>query len=73
MIKITREQVSEHSVHEFVAEASELGWPPGLVPREIMTDLGNGQNLLYRRSFPDNGGWAWTQANGCVTLTVFND
>lgn len=39
---ITAEMASEVEVHSFVADASDLGWPPGACPRTIETTMGNG-------------------------------
>lgn len=68
---IDRSQVVEESFHEFAAEASELGWPPGYRPSMLTTDLGNGQNFVLT-AFDDRA-FIYQQSAGCITLTVFND
>jgi hypothetical protein len=76
MCSITREMVDQGVVietqpHSFCAEASCLGLPPGHVPSQIGTDLGNGMPFFLQRF--DDVGVHYSQAAGCVRLTVFND
>lgn len=77
-IFVSRERVQEHQVHRFTAWASELGLRPGQWPSTLTTDLGNGQPL-YRSHValsPDGTevqSVCYSQALGCITLTVFND
>lgn len=70
--KITTDLVTETRLHHFVGEASTLGWPVGQVPVAIDTDLGN--KMPFMLTFVDEDGTAnFRQANGCITLKVFND
>lgn len=63
--------------HLFVAEASELGFLPGIWPERLRTKLGNGMPFIRRSKKVDADGdieWVtYDQANGCVRLRVFND
>jgi hypothetical protein len=69
--RVDRSQVVEESIHEFAAEASELGWPPGYLPTVLATNLGNGQPFMLN-AFDDRA-FVYQQSAGCITLTVFND
>ena len=69
---ITRNNVSASSDPDsFIAEASELRWPVGHVPRVLTTDLGNGGELLLVSCDEDQ--FEYRQKHGRVSLTVFND
>lgn len=69
--------VSETQPHEFHAEASSLGLPPGMWPPSLATRMGN--SLPFVRSHLEadlDGELLWVeyrQAAGCITLRVFND
>lgn len=68
----SRDLCQEARIHEFVVEASGLRLPPGVWPAELPTDLGNGRPFI--RVYPDcEGGWVYSQANGCISLHVLND
>jgi hypothetical protein len=68
---VTKEHVDEMNSMTFTAEASTLRFPPGSFPKQLDTNLGNGESLhlieltehfaQYRQKF-----------NG-IKLTVFND
>lgn len=67
---------AEAGPHHYVADASELGFPPGQWPAQLDTDLGNGRPFVRSEVEHYRGSVArvvYLQANGCVTLTVFND
>jgi hypothetical protein len=68
--------VIESKVHEFTAEASELGFPVGQFPEKILTDMGNGQAFVRVSEIGRDGDLLWVlyrQALGCISLKVFND
>jgi hypothetical protein len=69
---VTRPYVTEAEPHCFVAEASTLGFPIGGWPARLNTDLGNKLPFILR-SVSDGNFARYEQANGCITLTVFND
>ena len=57
-------------VHRYVAEASDLGFPVGDYPRQLETTMGNGLPfLLWSRTESYS---IYRQANGVITLRVFN-
>ena len=59
-----------------VSEASDLGWPPGLVPPSLtMTERapGNGMPFLLDRRRSDDARFVYAQNLGCTTAIVFND
>lgn len=68
---VTQELVHEDKVHSFSAEASELGLRPGEWPRRLETTLGNGQPFILMSK--KMSGCLYLQANGCISLRVFND
>jgi hypothetical protein len=68
---VTREQVTEYDVHQFSAEASDLQLPVGKYPQQIPTNMGNGLPFILRSACDDYV--IYRQANGCITLRVFND
>lgn len=70
---ITRELVAgtHQQPHRFYADASDLGWAPGYFPEQVDTDLGNG--LPFVKTDQDEDRIRYSQANGCITLVVFND
>jgi len=68
---ITANDVTEVDAHEFVTEASDLGWPVGKFLRVIKTDIGNGLPFMLVGGTPDK--MEYMQANGCTSLTIFND
>lgn len=82
---ITRNDVTEggdtvrglKSGHEFIAEASELGWPPGKWPESAATNLGNTMPFRLTRLEKTPDGEVmyakYFQTLGCIRLTVFND
>lgn len=73
---IERRDVIEYNTHQFCAEASDLGWPPGKVPCSIPTTLGNRQPFLLRRTERREGEavcWHYKQQFGCIELKVYND
>lgn len=68
--------VSEHDVHQFVAEASSLGLHPGMWPTHIDTTLGNKQHFVRAHFEHHDGNLLWArydQALGCISLKIFND
>lgn len=70
---ITHDLVTEFEVHHFVTFATDIGLKPGEWPRNLPTDIGNGQDFLVA-SVGENGQWVnYIQMNGCVRLRVFND
>lgn len=68
---ITEFDVSEYEVGHFNVDASELGWPPGFVPRELTTSMGNKLPLELIRA--DGSAFVYQQLSGCIQLTVYND
>lgn len=76
MAQVTKDNASEHQVHEWIAEASDLGLRPGQWPVELTTDLGNGLPFIREWLGRDDEEVArviYRQANGCIQLTVLND
>jgi hypothetical protein len=63
--------VLETSPFTFSAEASELGWPPGRLPRRLETDMGNGQPFVLDAMSDEMA--TYRQQLGCIELRVFND
>ena len=74
---ITRDNAYESSPHDFVTEASSLGWKPGFWPQQLPTTLGNGRDLVRDSSPTVEGGdligWRYYQMLGCIRLTILND
>ena len=68
---VTKEQVTEYSVHEFVAEASTLCLPVGQFPYSLETNMGNGSPFVIWTATRDYV--IYRQWNGCITLRIFND
>lgn len=57
----------------FVADASDLGVPPGGAPQRIAApDIGNGCDFVLTRVDPD-GTLCYAQEHGCCELRVLND
>lgn len=70
---VNRRNAEEYSLHHFVTESSALQLLPSEWPRRIKTDLGNGQDFLFR-SLEANGEIArYEQGNGCLRLSIYND
>jgi len=73
---VDRNQVIEYEAHKFVVAASDLGLAPGEFPKQIETNLGNGQPLIRKSRVEINGDLievVYWQAFGCVELHVHND
>lgn len=68
---ITENNTSEYEIHKLSAEASELGIPPGLIPMQLTTDMGNKQPFILTHR--GNTAFYYRQGNGCLMLTVFKD
>lgn len=68
---ITDKNAQEHQYHEFTAFASDLGWPPGQVPRVLETTLGNKQPLVLQKV--SEGVFNYRQQFGCILVNIFND
>lgn len=77
---LTLDHVTESEIHKFVAFASDLydacpalrtGWP-----LQISTSIGNGMPLVRKSRSADAEGDTvyvrYQQANGCVSLKIFN-
>ena len=64
-------QVEAIGNDRFVADASELGWPPGHWPPKVETTLGNKQPL--RRVELTDAGAVYKQDFGVVEVQVYND
>ena len=66
-------QVSASSTqdHHYIAEASELRWPPGHIPQIVQTDIGNGQPFILQSA--DEAVFIYRQLCGLALLSVFND
>jgi hypothetical protein len=62
---------TESGIHEWSADASELGLPPGQWPRSLRTQLGNGLSFTLVRLADDRA--TYRQTAGCLVLTVWND
>jgi|HubBroStandDraft_6_1064221.scaffolds.fasta_scaffold00530_22 hypothetical protein len=74
--KATVQNCSEHELHYWVTEASDLGLPVGSFPPQIATDLGNGQPFIYGYADMNEGdvaGVHYYQCNGVLGLLVIND
>jgi hypothetical protein len=68
--------VTEFKPHQFSAEASTLGLAPGEWPESIHTTLGNGMPFMIDHHQVKDGQLWWVkyrQANGCITLLIYND
>jgi len=68
---ITASQVEEVEAHRFIADASDLQWPPGYFPEVLDTSLGN-KLPFYRVSLTAQAA-KYEQHSGCISLTVLND
>jgi hypothetical protein len=71
---IDRSALMEVEPDYFVAEASELQFPPGRWPRiiDVKGGFGNGQ-MLMADSVAADGSRIYKQVLGCVRIRVFND
>lgn len=73
---VDKDDVTETAPHEFVGEASTLGFKPGEWPTSLTTDLGNGHDFK-RVNVDIKGGECrsvtYRQLFGCISLTVLND
>ncbi|MET3996019.1 hypothetical protein ABID65_007691 [Bradyrhizobium sp. S3.9.2] len=68
--------VRECELHKYSAEASTLGIRVGEWPTRIETDLGNGMPFILSHSKSQHGDLLWvtcSQANGCISLRIYND
>lgn len=74
---ITASDVTEHEVHQFSAEASDLRMRHGEWPTSIRTTLGNKQPFIRKSAkmtpSGDLGAVVYAQSMGCITLTIWND
>lgn len=68
---IIQSDLTEVRPHEFVTEASDLGWPAGHWPKRVDVNVGNGQP--FQMYHADETGARYRQLGGCCTLRVFND
>lgn len=61
----------------FVAEASELGWPPGRFERFFILRIGDAEASFELREplivNGETGGWMYSSLCGRFKATVFND
>ena len=71
MLTITNDNASEYKTHDWTADASELGLPPGYFPDSIECSLGNEQDLHLCNV--DGFTATYRQESGCIRLTIFND
>lgn len=69
--------IDEFEPHHFSADACEIGLRPGEWPERLETNIGNGLALMRRtKKLSADGDLMWVtylQANGCVSLRVYND
>lgn len=72
MITVTRELALDAGSARFIAEASELGLPPGVWPCEVATDLGNGRPCKLIGVQPD-GTHVYRQEFGVTRIAILND
>ena len=73
---VTYENCSESEPHFFITEASSLQLQPGNWPSQLATTMGNGMPFLRTKIVEGNGellAVIYRQANGCLSLEVFND
>jgi hypothetical protein len=74
---INTDQVSEGRPHQFYAEASTVGLPPGRWPYRLPTTMGNKHDFVMVANDTDKEGdntfVQYRQECGCLTLTLFND
>jgi len=70
-MRVTRQNAFEWSPFQFTTDASMLELAPGVWPKTLATDLGNGLPFVRTGLDPDCGHYA--QANGCIVLNVYND
>ena len=71
---VSYSQVSEspYALHRLLTEASDLGLPPGVWPRQVFTrDIGNYQPFMLVEV--KEGEAIYKQWMGCTTLVIVND
>jgi hypothetical protein len=69
---VTAENASEHKLHEFQTEASDLGIRASdPIPMKIETTLGNKRPFFIVHGGSDR--WLYRQGEGCLSLIVWND
>jgi hypothetical protein len=68
---ITTANATEGGIHDWSADASDLGWPAGYWPRTVRTQLGNGLSFVLSTVTADRA--TYRQTAGCLLLTVWND
>ena len=76
--RITSSNIYEFECHRLISDAVEIGLAPGEWPRSIdaAPDLGNGLPFMLTREMRTAGefhGCFYTQANGILTIRIFND
>jgi len=67
---------NEANVYNWSAWASDLGIKPGQWPVQLDTTLGSGMPFIARRKEERDGDLlsvTYHQANGCLSLKVYND
>lgn len=75
-LTITEQNATGGGIHQFFADASDLGLKPGEWPQAIRTTLGNGLFFIrtgYDRVGGDLHSVTYAQANGCIEITIYND
>lgn len=74
---ISEANATEDEVHQFTADAAELGIKPGeRWPDQIRTTLGNRQQFYFHSKIMHEGSLisaSYLQVCRCISLTIFND
>lgn len=77
IVKIDQVVQSDEDPNRFIVDASDLQLPPGRVPTQIATTLGNGQDFKLTNIRRDEEGdlmWLdYHQVDSLLSLRVFND
>lgn len=74
-VEIDRDSFTEGIVPgDLVSEASDLGWPPGMLPELVKFKTGE---VFERKkeimAGEDVGGWIFEQIDGETSLLIYND
>lgn len=72
MITVLAEHALAIGSARHLIEASELQLPPGVWPKEVATDLGNGRPCYLMGTQPD-GTHVYLQEFGVTRIAILND
>lgn len=73
IINVTYDMLIEREPYLFVAEASDIGIPPGGWPTLMDTEVGNGCPLVLQELKYNGQVAVYHQMCGCMQVSVFND